>query len=292
MKQRFLILAAGIILAFTVFSCRKSTNKEEETEPIIKIPGDTTINRPDSSEVAFPQNALTGCSYAPNYGDTLICAQPTPGQDYIITPVNNPGAGKYMAWPVGMLIDSVTGAINVSKSETGLRYLVGFVKQGTTDTCLSELVIAGASYIDSVYVLSQNQRLAVPYYNADPAITELCATGNCQFDITNQANAQKVKVDKQTGKIDLQQTLNSGAFGLLPLNGDMVETTIYYRVNDGCNTSIQKITVQLMYFNRKSDIGQGLLGNLLSKLTNLLNGNILSTTANPRPPLIIITRYN
>ena len=146
--------------------------------------------------------------------------------------------------------------------------------------------------MDSVYVLSQNEKTAWPYYNADPYLTSVCATGNCQFDITNQANAQKVKVDKSTGKIDLQQTLNQGAFGLLPLNGDIVETTIYYRVNDGCNTSIQKIKVQLMYFNRKSDIGSGLLGTLLSKLTNLLNGNIISASANPRPPLIIITRYN
>jgi hypothetical protein len=50
-------------------------------------------------------------------------------QDYIITPVNSPGTGKYLAWPIGMKIDSTTGAINVSKSESGLRYMIGFVKQ-------------------------------------------------------------------------------------------------------------------------------------------------------------------
>src|SRR5690242_18090655 len=115
MKKRYLILTCTFFVLFTLlFSCRKTTSPQEEEEVITPIPGDTTIIRPDSSAIPFPTNIPQSCAYAPDYGDTLICAQPVNGQDYIISPVNNPGAGKYMAWPVGMLIDSVTGAINVS----------------------------------------------------------------------------------------------------------------------------------------------------------------------------------
>lgn len=282
-----LLAVLGLFFAIIVLSiaCRKSTTPETEIDPPVELPK-------DSSEVPFPQTIIPPCDYAPSYHDTLICDNPLNGQDYIISPVNNPGNGKYLSWPIGMKIDSTTGAINVTKSESGLRYIIGFIKEGTTDTCLTELVLAGASYRDSVHVLSNGEKYANPYYNADPTIISACATGNCDFDITNEANNKKIAVDKKTGKIDLEKSLNQGAFGLLTLDGDMVETTIYYKLNDGCNTSVQHIKVQFMYFTRKSQINSGLLGTLLSRVTNLLNGNILSASANPRPPLIIITRFN
>jgi hypothetical protein len=145
---------------------------------------------------------------------------------------------------------------------------------------LNKLILAGAAYMDSVHVLSEGQKMALPYYNSGSESCLCLCKRNCQFDITNEANNQKIAVNRTTGEIDLQKSLQQGAFGLLPLNGDMVETTIYYRVNDGCNNSLQHITVQFMFFNRKSQIGAGLLGNLLSKLTNILNGNIISTSVN------------
>ena len=114
------------------------------------------------------RHPITGCSYSPDYGDTLIYPQPTTTQDYIVVPINNPGTGRYFSWPEGMVIDSATGAINITKSETGERYAIGFVKEGTTDTCVQTLIIAGASYMDSVYVLANNATKAVPYFNANP----------------------------------------------------------------------------------------------------------------------------
>ena len=81
---------------------------------------------------------------SPIYGDSIIYPQPTSGSDYIFRPVNNPGTGKYFSWPIGMVIDSVSGAIDVTKSQTGQRYDIGFIKSGTTDTCLSQLIIGGA----------------------------------------------------------------------------------------------------------------------------------------------------
>ena len=59
-----------------------------------------------------------------------------------------------------MVINKNTGAIHVSKSETGLRYNCGYVKPGTTGTCIQTLLPAGISYADSLYVLNNGERHA------------------------------------------------------------------------------------------------------------------------------------
>ena len=76
--------------------------------------------------------------------------------------------GTYLSWPDGLKMNAGTGAINLTKSETGQRYSVAFVKSGTTDTCMSQLIVAGAAYMDSVYVLSESDTTAKPYFNANP----------------------------------------------------------------------------------------------------------------------------
>jgi hypothetical protein len=233
----------------------------------------------------------------PIYGDTIVFPQPS-GADYIIHPVNNPGAGKYFAWPVGMILDQNTGAINLTQSQTGMRYIMGFVPAGTNDTCLSQLIIGGAAYYDSVYVFENGVTTAAPYFEANPYLPSVCANGGCTFDVTGSAAAQKVIVDKNTGVIDLQKTLNGtllglgGAFGLIPVNGQTITTTITYKINYGSNNALQQIQVQLEYYDKKSLIGGALLGGIVNALDNVLAGHVISTTTNPRPPLVIMTRYN
>jgi hypothetical protein len=300
-----------LAVIFTVFACRKSVtdtpvppqqpppqNPQDSTQPAKKA--DTT----STPAAPFPQQPLTGCTYDPNYGDSIIYPQPTSGQDYIVHPINVPGPGKFLAWPAGLVIDSVTGAIDVTKSETGERFAIGFVKAGTTDTCLSNLIIGGGSYMDSVYVLADGQTAAYPYYDANPTLTTICGTGNgngtgCAFDVTGSAAMMKVVVNHSTGVIDLDKTLNgpggllsSGAFGLVPLNGQTVTAMIYYRLNDPSNLATQHIQVEFMYYDSKSNINPGLLGSVVNKLDNILTGNLIDKSANPRPPLIIITRRN
>jgi hypothetical protein len=246
----------------------------------------------------FPQQApLNACLLAPIYGDTIIYPQPTSGSDYIMNVVNSPGAGKYLSWPVGMVIDSVSGAIDVTASQTGLQYAVGFVKNGTTDTCLQTLVIGGASYEDSVYYIAENQTNAFPYFEANPNLINTCATGNgCSFDVTGSAANIGVVVNTSTGVINLQKTLNGallglgGAFGLLPQNGSTVTATIYYKLNDPSNYAMQNIQVQLVYYDQPSLINSGLLSTVLLKLDNLLSGHLIDNSANPRPPLVVIVR--
>ncbi|MBS1600679.1 MAG: hypothetical protein JST75_20825 [Bacteroidetes bacterium] len=308
MKKSFLSgLTALLFLATIPCACHKTINSEAEMQTQSNG-SDTThpIQQPPNSQstqtVPFPETGVTGCAYAPDYGDSIIFPQPT-ANDYIVSSINNPGSGKYFSWPAGMVIDSLTGAINVTKSETGLRYAIGFVKNGTTDTCMQNLIIGGAAYMDSVYVLADNQTTSSPYFDANPFQAPVCDGSNvsgsgCQFDITNDAKNKKIIVDKNTGVIDLKKTLDGtllglgGAFGLIPADGQIVETTIYYRLNDASNNALQHITVQLMYFNSKSSINTGLVNSLLLKVNNVLTGNLISKTTNPRPPLIIITRFN
>jgi len=308
MKKRYVSgLAALLFLTMVPFACRKSIS-ETVTNPPPPPPSGTdtthTSQQPPVTQpaqtVPYPETPVSGCAYAPDYGDTLIYPQPT-GSDYIVSPTNNPGPGKYYSWPEGLVIDSLSGAINVTKSETGERYAIGFVKNGTTDTCMQTLIIGGAAYMDSIYVLANGQTKAKPYYDANPFQTPPCngsgvSGPGCQYDVTGDAASKKIIIDNNTGEIDLQKTLNGGllggAFGLLPVNGQTVETTIYYRLNDGSNNALQKITVQLVYYTYKSQISTGLLDNVVLKLDNVLTGNIISKSGNPRPPLIIITRYN
>ncbi|HLZ88156.1 MAG TPA: hypothetical protein VKQ52_12970, partial [Puia sp.] len=207
----------AIILVVTVYACQKAL---PETDPNLRAlvgapgllppkdsgsakhdssaskPADTTKPSPKSDTATvppppFPQqtinnNNTTGttapsCPVSPIYGDTLVFPQPTAGDD-VILPVNNPGVGKYFSWPVGMVLDQNTGAINLTQSQTGMKYIMGFVKSGSTDTCLSTLIIGGAAYFDSVYVFADGQTTASPYFEANPYLPSVCANGGCTFD--------------------------------------------------------------------------------------------------------------
>jgi hypothetical protein len=307
-------LLAIALLSF-LFSCRKDVT---ETNVILGSLRSAPLGQADSAvqvvlitdsqfmappvlppapfpQVQAPQNV---CSALPIYGDSIIYPQPVSGPDYILTPVNNPGPGKYLSWPVGMVIDSTTGAIDLTASETGLKYAIGFVKSGTTDTCMTSLVVGGADYADSIYTLDNGQDNAIPYFDGNPAKISVCNNGNaCSFDITGSASAMKVVIDKHFGYIDLKKTLDGkgnfgGAFGLLPVNGQTITTDIYYQVNDGSNNAIQHIAVQLVYYDNKSLINSALLNTVLTRLDNLISGNMISTSVNPKPPLVVIVRHN
>ena len=318
----------AFILVITVYSCEKvvtdpnlrplgdSPNGPRNTltvDTVKSVPPDTTKHDTVPTP-PYPQHTVDSnknmsggnpnsspspsCPVAPIYGDTIIFTQPSSGADYIFNPVNNPGAGKYFSWPVGMVLDQNTGAIDLTASQTGMKYAIGFVKTGTTDTCMSTLIIGGASYYDSVYVLADNDSTASPYFEANPYLPNICAGGGCTFDVNGAAAAKKVIVNKVTGVINLQQTLQpsglagllGGAFGLLPQSGSSIIVPIYYKLNDPSNQALESINVQIAYYDSESQISSGILGGVLNSLNSLLSGNLISTSANPRPPLIIIVR--
>jgi hypothetical protein len=309
----------ALILVISVYSCQK-VDTVPGLRGLTRAPngprGDSTVTAADTSKTSpkdtvptppFPQhtasntnngsNPAPGCPVAPIYGDTIIFTQPTSGPDYVVNPVNPPGTGKYFSWPVGMVLNQNTGAIDLTQSQTGMKYMIGFVADGSKDTCLSYLVVGGAAYYDSVYVLADNDTTASPYFEANPYLPNICQNGGCTFDVNGAAAAKKVIVNKTTGVIQLDKTLNGtgllslgGAFGLLPQDGSVITVPIYYKLNDGSNQALQSITVQIEYYNSASSINSGLLGGIVNSLNSLLSGNLISTSANPRPPLLIITR--
>jgi hypothetical protein len=303
-------LWTAVIALLATASCQKVMTKTgsssqdslaaRSTRPAAGKLDTVTPPPPDTGNTILPplptSSPLGGCSVLPIYGDTIVFPQPTAGgQDFIVNPVNSPGTGKYFAWPQGMVIDPNTGAIDLSKSETGMQYAIGFVKDGTTDTCLQKLVVGGAAYMDSIYVIADGQTQAAPYYDANPYLANVCAGNGCTFDATGSAAAKKVIVNSTTGVIDLKKTLNGtgllgGAFGLLPISGSSITTDIYYKLNDPSNNALQHIAVQLEYYDSYSLISGGLIGGIVNKVNNLLSGNLISNYANPRPPLIVIVR--
>lgn len=222
------------------------------------------------------------------------------GGDDILLPVNNPGPGRYFAWPAGLVIDHTRGAIDLTTSQTGLRYAIGYVASGSTDTCLSTLILGGAAYYDSLYIVADGGTRAVPYFDADPAAGNYCGnsngTGNgCKFDITGSAAAQNVAVNISSGEIDLQKTLDGsaatgGVFGSNPVDGQTVNTSIFYELKKGSNNAVQLIQVQLVYYSSLSVVPVSLQLTVNTRLNNVLNGFMISTSSNPRPPLIIIVR--
>jgi hypothetical protein len=308
MKNNTLTRLIAALLFFSgIVACKKSLDSNTPVGTNNPPPKDTTTTPvADTSKrtVSYPQQPSSKCPNAPDYGDSIIFVQP--GSNYTVVPINHPDTGTYFAWPVGMVIDKNTGAINVSKSETGLRYNIGYVKKGTADTCMQTLILAGISYEDSLYVLANDERYAEPYYNADPQQAPVCSGsgvpggGSCVFDVNGQANSQGVTIDKNTGIIDLKSTA-SKAFGLLPLNGTTVQTTIAYKLNDNSNMALQQITVQLIYYTRKSDVPPSLLAAVTDKLAKIVNqlllinipttGSQQTFSGSPRPPIIIVTRY-
>jgi hypothetical protein len=217
----------------------------------------------------------------------------------MIFPVNNHGAGKYFAWPAGMVLDQNTGAIDLTQSQAGMRYAIGFVPSGTKDTCISSLIIGGASYLDSAYNLASGDTLARPYFNANGGLLNVCSTpGACSFDYNGKAGSQGVVVDPSTGVIELSKTTGNGKgqykglFGGTPKDGATAIVPISYKLNDGSNNAPQQISVEFIYYDSKSSVPANLLNSMQSKATNALNNQLISTSMNPRPPLIIITRRN
>jgi hypothetical protein len=88
--------------------------------------------------------------------------------------------------------------------------------------------------------------------------------------------------------------MKNSLFNLLPIDGTTINTTVYYKLDDNSNSAPQQISVKLMFYNRKSDIPPSLLASITNKLVTTLENLLMldkSGAAAPRPPLIIITRY-
>ncbi|MFI5156225.1 MAG: hypothetical protein ACHQEM_08565 [Chitinophagales bacterium] len=296
--QRLIMFFTAI---FLVYACKKSIQTDSTTLPTSNRQLNTDSGQANSNSINEDPPYPTVSNYhcpGPDYGDSIIYAQPVSGlQDYIVKPLNNPGSGRYFSWPQGLMLNTATGAIDVTQSASGQRYSLGFVKDGTSDTCMQTLIIGGAAYTDSVYVLSKNQNTAIPYFDANPNNVSVCPSGSgtsggpvCNWDLNGLAKLQNIRIDNHTGIIDLAKTLSDGAFGIIPLNGTTIQVDIYYTLVDNSNQAMQHTPVKLIYYDHKSSIPQSLLDQINSKRTNILDQVLILLGGNPKPPLIIITR--
>ena len=283
------------VLLLVFVACNKGDRHTEEDDQ----PEEEVLNG-----ITPLLDSATLCPNAPKYGDSILFPQPKIGGDFFATPTNNTNVtGTYLSWPEGLKINRTTGAINLTQSETGVRYHIGFVKQGTTDTCVTELILAGMTYIDKIYAMDQNDTLAKPIFNANPFGPSICdasddtdypdnnSSGNsrCQFDDAapgSKANDQKLRVRTTSGIINLKKSLTDGIFGPTVKNGDFRIIPIQYKLNDASNKAIQSVSVKVIYYDKVSNIPTALVQEISSKNTSMFSYRIVN--GKPRPPLIII----
>ncbi len=232
-------------------------------------------------------------AYKLSYGDSILYLRST-GNNIVNPTEYRPGS--YTGFPEGIEIDENTGAINLSNSETGLRYRITHRAPDGTET-RAIVVISGITFSDKFYHLSTGDSIAPPVYNASEVRSLPLAGSN--FDEGNTANSGGCSVRTDNGKINLAQCVRNGIFGSTPLNDERRDFEIAYRLNDGSNKVLNKIKVRIYYYDRMSDVAPDLLQTLQDRESLgvfLRNNNSVqpntssraSATAKPRPPCVII----
>jgi hypothetical protein len=207
--------------------------------------------------------------------------------------------GVYSAFPDGIEIDDVTGAINLSKTETGLRYRITHTAPDGKET--NTLVVAsGINYTDKFYNLAQGDSIAPPVYNASGS-NNLPLAGSV-FDEGNGANSIGCSVATVNGRINLAESIRNGLLGNPATNDAKREIDIVYRLNDRSQKAENKVRVKLYYYTSMATVAPDLMQTLQDReelgvfLTNqpILNtgGDPMTSRslreAKPRPPCIII----
>jgi hypothetical protein len=229
-----------------------------------------------------------------SYGDSIIYLRPS-SNDYIVYPTETK-TGTYTAFPDGIELDDRTGAINVSKSETGLRYRITLTAaDGTVTSTL--VVISGISFPDHFYHLSQGDSVALPIYNAETS--RVLPLNGSSFDEGNGANSGGCSVKTVNGQINLAQTVRNGVFGSTPTNDERRDFDIAYRINDASGKSLNKLRVRVYYYNTMADVAPDLMQTLQDRESQGVflaanNSNPVgvaakgAAAAKPRPPCVII----
>jgi hypothetical protein len=223
--------------------------------------------------------------YAFSYGDSIIYLK-NQAADHVIYPTEQ-RAGTYSAFPDGIEIDDNTGAINVSKSETGLRYRITHTSPSGKETSI-KIVLSGITFTDKFYRLSQNDSIALPVYNAN-ANNTLPLNGSV-FDEGNGANSGGCSIETVNGQINLKQCIRNGIFGASPRNDERKDFEIAYRINDASGKSLNKIKVSLYYYDSMADVAADLLETLQVREDEgvFLRTGGSARVAKPRPPCVII----
>ncbi len=292
LKRRNMYYLA-IVLLLAGIACQK-TNSTPNTENETTNPQTGKLAYSDS---LFFNHTLSADKFAP------VVSQPT-------------GTAVFKAIPGGLSIDSLTGRINISKSESGLRYKVFAVNQQGLAIDSVKLVISGIDYADGIYNLDATPveyDTAFPIYNARPELALPCDDDDddeqdlCVFDETDLDGdgnddiagviQDKLLVDIKRGTIDLEASFRAGLFGSsTPANGSLKTLLMYYRLGDASNKALQKVQLQIYYYRTSNDIPQLLLNELNNRRhqATQVNGRMTATMEfqsflkPKRPPILII----
>lgn len=273
MKKGLLLFSLFASFIFALSSCKKD-DTPLDTAPVITNP---------------PSNVL-------NYVDSIFYLRSTGTNMVSPLPMNR--AGKFFGFPKGIELDELTGKIDLTQSEMGLRYRIMFVPNGTSDTISTKIVLAGINFYDGIYKLSQGDSIANPIYNAKGVAFTPGAFGtglNNSFDEGNGCNSQGCSVSLTNGKINLAKSMRDGAIS--SNNDSQKEFTYYYKMDDASGRTLNKLKVILYYYANTAAIPQYLwdilnidhAGTILREAQGRGNGiNTSQATAKPRPPCIII----
>ena len=296
----------SILSCFLVYGCSKSQND---------------LNNPVSGSMSVhtPQAYLTlDPSKSPQYIDSVLYVGGSASDAYRFRPVQVLTQGYYTAWPAGLSIDEHTGVIDISKSEPGSRYNVGFVSSRTGDTAYREIIIPGVSYADGLYYLDAADSVLQPYYYgggraavASSLHTMLTGIGGI-FDEPApsgiRANDLQLRVNQVDGSINLKQSIREGLFGAHPQNGAARQVDVYYRVHDNSNMQLQRTSVMVYFYNTLQDVPASLISLVQTNQNEVFGGSTTiqssstgssgsssGSTTNPgvapkatRPPLIVV----
>jgi hypothetical protein len=297
-----------LLLIVLGWACQKNSPAADDNQETTPAPPDDVVDTTDSVIITPPT------TYALSYGDSVFYLKNNT-EDYIINPVE-PKTGQYSSFPDGLELNEVTGAINVSKSETGLRYRVSYIS-AANDTSSTIITLSGINYLDQFYILSNGDSIAYPIYNGNLSQALPCNNGDCSFDEDNAVNGSGCSLKTINGQINLAETVRNGLFGKTPKNNERSEVPLKYRLNDKSNRALNQLRIKLYYYETMDDVADDLKETLKEREGALLginspalstnttigqNGRPLSqgfitgasgTTsikqvARPRPPCIIV----
>lgn len=234
-----------------------------------------------------------------SYGDTIFSASVV-GNEKKIIPISKPSQPGYFAVNLpGLDLDSASGRINISKSESGLKYRVYYLSYANLPVDSTTIIISGIDYQDKIYNVGSDaseDKIAMPIFDMSPGLPLPCASANgtgCKFDETDLngdnapdvigANNSKLIIDTATGAIDLKKSLDAGVFGSIAqsnptaMNGRKKDVSIYYWLGDGLTRSLKKITIRLVYYQSKAMVPESMTLEIDSRnqryQTNALSAN-------------------
>jgi hypothetical protein len=231
-----------------------------------------------------------------SYGDSVFYLK-NQSSDYIITPLNQ-SSGTYSAYPEGLDMNAATGAINVSQSETGLRYKIKFTSAGgPAKNDSTFIVLSGINYLDKFYYFAQNDTIVRPVYNADPAKPVPAGT----YGLSGNS---KLAINNANGQINLKKTIQNGLFSDDPQNSEWRKIKLDYKSTDNSASAKNRIEMVVYVYNTINDVPSNvsLLMRAHQPMVFGINQSLIPVTtaapdlsvnnevsiSKPRPPCIVI----